>query len=418
MSIIQGGRCYLKAFYGSRISPHMTKTPEGYLVCFSVPICRTGKQEYLPKEIGQSGDALVDVYRTPGEVFRAQAMASFEGKPVTDDHPPVALDATNYGAYTKGVVQNVRRGSGEDSDTLLCDIVIYDSNLVAKVESGKREISCGYDCKYIPDEDGSYYQTGILGNHVAIVDSGRAGHRIAIRDEKPKGEERMKKSILQRMFASFARDAEPDEIREAARVVDEAENEGDTNEAPGKGKEIGDLLDAVDGLNDKIDSLRPVEDPDADDEFPDDEDEGTEAMDDLEEDLEDKEDTEETDDAEGDDDGEDAVTVPPEEIKDDSPAEEKDDEETREAHDRALALRIVRKLKPIVASMPAAQRRRASDALSRELRRALNKRTTQRLSGGYGALARRKVNDSAIESDMRAFGENCRKRNPHFKGGK
>lgn len=42
----------MKAFYGSRFSPHMTKTPEGFLICHSVPICRTGEQEYLPREIG------------------------------------------------------------------------------------------------------------------------------------------------------------------------------------------------------------------------------------------------------------------------------------------------------------------------------------------------------------------------------
>ena len=33
------------AYYGARISPHMTRTPEGYLICHDVPINRTGDQE-------------------------------------------------------------------------------------------------------------------------------------------------------------------------------------------------------------------------------------------------------------------------------------------------------------------------------------------------------------------------------------
>ena len=46
----------MKAFYGARFSAHMTKTPEGFLVCHSVPICRTGMQEYMPQELGVADD--------------------------------------------------------------------------------------------------------------------------------------------------------------------------------------------------------------------------------------------------------------------------------------------------------------------------------------------------------------------------
>ena len=55
----------MRAFYGSRFSPHMTKTPEGFLICHSVPICRTGTQEYLPREIGVEEDKpIIAVLRT------------------------------------------------------------------------------------------------------------------------------------------------------------------------------------------------------------------------------------------------------------------------------------------------------------------------------------------------------------------
>ena len=39
------------AYYGTKISPHMTDTPEGYLVCHDVPIARTGDMVYRASEL-------------------------------------------------------------------------------------------------------------------------------------------------------------------------------------------------------------------------------------------------------------------------------------------------------------------------------------------------------------------------------
>lgn len=390
----------MRAFYGSRFSPHMTRTPEGFLICHSVPICRTGTQEYLPQEIGVEEDKpIITVLRTPAEVFKPAAIASFEGKPVTDDHPPVALDSTNYSAYTKGAIQNVRRGTGEDDDKLVCDIVIYDSTLISKVEAGKREISCGYDCKYIPNGDGTYHQADIIGNHVAIVDSGRAGHDVAIKDAKPKGGTRMaKKSILQRMFASFVKDAEPEEIQEAAKAVSDAENGPDkAPDAPDTGKDddLQEVMDAIDALNERISNIAAsrneapddTEDADPDEEGPDN---ATESLDALEDQLS-PDDEEEGDDTQNSDDGEESVTVDPEKIQDDEDPTPTDNQ----AVEKAVALRIIRSLKPIVASMPAEQRRKASDAMSRAIKKVLRVKGTQPLAGGCGTLTKRSVKDTA-----------------------
>lgn len=419
----------MKAFYGSRISPHMTKTPEGFLICHSVPICRTGEQEYLPREIGVEEEKrpIITVLRTPEEVFKPAAIASFEGKPVTDDHPPVPLDSSNYSTYTKGAVQNVHRGTGEDDDKLVCDIVLYDSVLISKVEAGKREISCGYDCKYIPNGDGTYHQADIIGNHVAIVDSGRAGHDVAIQDAKPKGGKRMaKKSILQRMFAAFVKDADPDEIQEAAKAVNDAENgpgPDDEPEAPAKkDDDLQDVMDAIDDLNERLSAIQAGQNGNdtTEDEDPEDGN-GMESMDVLEDELDPKtcQEQDPTTDA---DEGEESVTVDPEDIQDDEdPEPAPENPENQIARDNAIALRIIRGLKPIVASMPDPQRRRCSDAMSRAVRKALRKNATQPLPGGYGALTHRRVSDAAYnkQGDPRAFGEACAKMNPHLnRGGK
>lgn len=178
----------MKAYYGSRLSPNQTVTPEGFLVCLNVPIARTGRYEYLASEISvdePDNDKVVKVLRSPDEVFSRAAMASFEGKPVVDGHPPEEVNSENAHVYAKGATQKVRRGTAADSDLLLADLIIYDQQLINDIRSGKREVSCGYECDYEPNGDGTYSQTGIVGNHVAVVEEGRAGHRVRIKDEKP-----------------------------------------------------------------------------------------------------------------------------------------------------------------------------------------------------------------------------------------
>lgn len=203
------------AYYGDRISPHMTDTPEGFLICHDVPIARTGPQDYLARELMLDGDPdrIVTVQRYPEDVFEDATLASLEGKPVTDGHPPENVGPENYAAYTKGHVQNVRR----DGDYIVADLYINDANLANEVRNNvKREVSCGYLCNYVPDGAG-YKQSRIRGNHVAVVPKGRAGAAVAIKDAAPEAEKGRKtimsywKTFLA-AFAGAAKDAEPEEL--------------------------------------------------------------------------------------------------------------------------------------------------------------------------------------------------------------
>lgn len=203
------------AYYGDRISPHMTDTPEGFLICHDVPIARTGPQDYLARELQLDGDPdrLITVQRHPEDVFEDATLASLEGKPVTDGHPPENVGPENYAAYTKGHVQNVRR----DGDYIVADLYINDANLANEVRNNvKREVSCGYLCNYVPDGSG-YKQTRIRGNHVAVVPKGRAGASVSIKDAAPEAEKGRKtimnywKTFLA-AFAGAAKDAEPEEL--------------------------------------------------------------------------------------------------------------------------------------------------------------------------------------------------------------
>lgn len=222
-------------YFGSNISENISKTPEGYLICRNVPIARTGEQIYLARELGLRGvdpEAQVTVYRDEAEVFSPEAMASFEGKDLTDGHPPVGVEPANFSQYNKGHIQNVRR----DGETLVADLIIKDYTLLSEVENKvKREVSCGYNCDYEAAGDG-YRQTHIRGNHVAVVPRGRAGHEIAIKDSAPearKGARKMSaKQTLLTLFGMAAKDAAPEEISKLAEDTAKALEADPADKAP------------------------------------------------------------------------------------------------------------------------------------------------------------------------------------------
>lgn len=205
-----------KSFYCSQLSDNISVTPENYLICHNVPIARTGIQEYLGQELGinDKWDEIIKVYRLEEDVFSSDAISSFEGKPLTDDHPPIQVDVNNLPQYGKGHVQNVHR----EGDYLVADIMAMDPVIISEIQNKiKRDISCGYDCYYVPYQDG-YKQIGIVGNHIALVKRGRAGSRVSIKDGRKESMSKEKSSIFARMLHSFAKDATPEEVEEALAI--------------------------------------------------------------------------------------------------------------------------------------------------------------------------------------------------------
>lgn len=246
-------------YYGTELSPNQIETAEGFLICKNVPIARTGMQEYTARDLMLDGDPerMIKVNRYETDVFEPAAMASFEGKPVTDGHPPEEVEPANFASYAKGHIQRVRR----EGDFMVADLYINDPILINDVRNGiKREVSCGYICEYTADGDG-YKQSKIRGNHVAVVPRGRAGHEVAIKDESPvKGGDIMGKLTkeLLKVFGAATKDASSEEIEKmaatTAAVLDaapaetapEAEPTADVmvERAP-KGDDLGTKLDEL-----------------------------------------------------------------------------------------------------------------------------------------------------------------------------
>lgn len=414
-----------KAYYGSRISPNITKTPEGFMICHNVPIARTGEQIYLAEELkldGQYGNK-VTVYRTEEEVFHPATIASFEGKPITDEHPSDWVNTSNISIYERGHAQNIRRGSGDEVDLLLADLFIKNPNLISQIESSvKREVSCGYECLYV-ESDGGFTQQQIRGNHIAIVTDGRAGERVAIKDNKPKemgGKPKMAKvtkNFLAAMgFKQFVQDADPEEIAQAAKAMNDSDEELEKKVPAAQaedegGDALGMILEKLTGIEERLSALEES------DQAVHAEMDGLEG---LEAELE--------DDAMG----EEAVTIPAEEMDADvlepgfqlEASEEPKNPIT--AADKKKALDTLRTLKPVIAAISDPQeRRRASDALASSLKGSLGIPAKGRQTNGYGTMMNgiaknvsKQVTDAQIkaEQDERQAGKDIAKRfNPHYK---
>lgn len=222
--------------FGTKLSDHIWKDNNGQLICRDCIIARTGSYDYLESEIIEGGDKnkIVKVFRTDDEVFDPTSIASFENKPFVDDHPLENVTPENYRELSKGYMINVRRGTGEHDNCLMCDVVITDPDTIDLVVSGKkRELSLGYDTVIKEDRSGNYYMTAIRGNHLALVDDGRAGC-ATIRDSasKVKGTGGMDKMSKKQKISLFDEDIfEVEEIQEDEDVaVEEVPQEIATEE--------------------------------------------------------------------------------------------------------------------------------------------------------------------------------------------
>lgn len=166
------------------------RTDEGYLRA-PARLTRAGVFHYRNPVTGAKWSEL----RLPEEVFKADSLASFELLPVIVNHigPNVAVTADNAKSVQVGSVGGIHQDR-EDPNYVSGTVLITDGKTVEEVERGKVELSNGYFCEkeaVTLDANGDrpvykdpvtgvsepydFIQRSIRGNHVAIVDHGRAG---------------------------------------------------------------------------------------------------------------------------------------------------------------------------------------------------------------------------------------------------
>jgi hypothetical protein len=154
-------------------------TPEGYLRAWAT-IARTGVQHYTDAD-----GSIRREYRPETEVASPESLASFAGKAITLEHPPVLLDSANTKDYQIGF-------SGTevvyDNGFVRAVMTITDQEAIERIMRGDaKEVSAGYRVNYeatpgVTDSGENYdgIQTEISGNHIAVVRRGRAGPQVKL----------------------------------------------------------------------------------------------------------------------------------------------------------------------------------------------------------------------------------------------
>lgn len=184
----------------------MSLNEHGYLN-INARIARSGIQEYYAAEFwphafnDREWDDVIRVYRPPEEVFSDEALASFRLIPVTNDHPFDDVTASNWREHSVGTTHgDVER----DGDLVKTQLLISDAAAVNDVQRGKRELSSGYTNRVEiisgATPIGEAYDAisrEIRGNHVAIVDKGRAGSEVRA------GDARKSPALIARLKDSF-----------------------------------------------------------------------------------------------------------------------------------------------------------------------------------------------------------------------
>ncbi len=154
-------------------------TPEGYLRAWAT-IARTGVQMYTDAD-----GSVRREYRPATEVASPESLASFAGKAITLEHPPILLDSANTKDYQIGF-------SGTevvyDDGFVRAVMTITDKEAIERIMRGDaKEVSAGYRVNYdatpgVTDSGENYdgIQKEINGNHIAVVRRGRAGPQVKL----------------------------------------------------------------------------------------------------------------------------------------------------------------------------------------------------------------------------------------------
>lgn len=182
-------------------------TPEGYLIAEAV-FTKAGVQYYdesiitgNPKDVGN----VVGVYRPESVITDDKTIESLKRKPITIDHPPENVNASNYKMYSVGITgENITKvKDGRISGT----VQFYDKDVIESINKNiLREISLGYEANTFK-KDGEYrgekyqyvFDGGMGVNHCAVVKSGRCGSEVSILDkaeDKKVDEENNKNEIV------------------------------------------------------------------------------------------------------------------------------------------------------------------------------------------------------------------------------
>lgn len=156
------------------------------------PLSKVGVFPYRGSQIpgAPDPDAVYQVLRPEEELSHPDCIASFRLLPWIDNHVMLGSEEDGLTPADRKGIHGVIGEQVEFRDGVLYgNIKVFSQSLASAIENGKRELSCGYRCRYEPItgvHDGKaydYVQRDIRGNHLALVQSGRMGPDVAVLDE-------------------------------------------------------------------------------------------------------------------------------------------------------------------------------------------------------------------------------------------
>lgn len=168
----------------NKIKDKKELTPNGYLLATDIAIHCTGVFPYLGSELGLNNNDVYMVYRPASELEKA--IDSYKLIPLIDEHEYLGTDG--MAPEKKGIHGTTGEQIVFDGKYLRATLMIYSEQLQKLIERGKIELSPGYQSSIEWESgefEGEHYdcvQRNIFANHLALVDQGRSGSEVAIKD--------------------------------------------------------------------------------------------------------------------------------------------------------------------------------------------------------------------------------------------
>lgn len=145
-----------------------------------------GKEIPGYEALGLQPDTVYRLFRDPVELERGAA--TFARLPILSEHVPVTVDTPRPDLVVGAIGSEITF----TPPYLDADLCVWDATAIAGIETDKvRELSCAY--RYVPvmepgEFEGQPYDgrmTEIQGNHLALVEVGRAGSDVVVADANP-----------------------------------------------------------------------------------------------------------------------------------------------------------------------------------------------------------------------------------------